>query len=357
MELLETSFRIVFRTIKIILAMEDTISRRTLIKQGGLALAALAMPFPITAFTKFNMMTDIKNFDVIIIGGSYAGLSAAMALGRSLKSVLIIDSGKPCNRFTPLSHNFITQDGAVPSKIAMEARSQVLKYDTIKFHLDTAVNGRKVDSRFFIDTQDGGTFSAKKLVIATGVKDIFLSVKGFAECWGKSIIHCPYCHGYEFKGMKTAIVANGEKAFHLAALVNNLTDKLTIITQGNPDFKESQLIKLEKNRISIITKEVLEAKHQNGDLKELVFKDGSMEKFDAAYAVIPFEQHSRIPQSLGCEITEMNLLKVDMFQKTNIPGLYACGDSSSPLRSVAYAVATGNIAGSMVNNELTMEEF
>lgn len=337
--------------------MNHIISRRTLIKQGSLALAALAIPFPITAFTKFNMMTDNKNFDVIIIGGSYAGLSAAMALGRSLKNVLIIDSGQPCNRFTPHSHNFITQDGAEPGKIALEAKNQVLKYHTVKFHPDTAVNAKKTESGFIIETQDGNTFSAKKLVIATGIKDIFPSVKGFAECWGKSIIHCPYCHGYEFKGMKTAIVANGERAFHLAALVKNLTEKLTIITQGSQDFKEDQLTKLEKNRISIITKEVLEAEHQNRNLKALVFKDGSREKFDAAYAVIPFEQHSRIPHSLGCEITEMNLLKVDMFQKTNIPGLYACGDCASPLRSVAYAVATGNIVGSMVNNELTMENF
>lgn len=337
--------------------MNQIISRRTLIKQSSLALAALALPFPITAFTKFNMMTDNKNFDVIIIGGSYAGLSAAMALGRSLKNVLIIDNGQPCNRFTPHSHNFITHDGAEPGKIALEAKNQVLKYDTVKFHLDAAVNAKKTESRFIIDTQDGSTFSAKKLVIATGVKDIFPSVKGFAECWGKTIIHCPYCHGYEFKGMKTAIVANGERAFHLAALVNNLTDMLTIITQDAPDFKEDQISSLEKNRISVITKEVLEAEHQNGDLKALVFKDGSREKFDAAYAVIPFEQHSSIPHSLGCEITEMNLLKVDMFQKTNIPGMYACGDCASPLRSVAYAVATGNIVGSMVNNELTMEEF
>lgn len=332
-------------------------SRRALIRQMGLAMTAIAIPFPITTFTKFNIMTDNKNFDVIIIGGSYAGLSAAMTLGRSLKNVLIIDNSQPCNRFTPRSHNFITQDGAEPGKIALEAKNQVLKYDTVKFHLDVAVSGRKTQSGFIIDTQDGRTFSAKKLVIATGIKDIFPSMKGFAECWGKTIIHCPYCHGYEFKGMKTAIVANGERAFHLAALVSNLTDKLTIITQDAPDFKEDQLNRLEKNRISIITKEVLEAEHLDGDLKALVFKDGSREKFDAAYAVIPFEQHSNIPYSLGCEITEMNLLKVDMFQKTNIPGMYACGDCASPLRSVAYAVATGNIVGSMVNNELTMEEF
>src|SRR5690606_22151016 len=109
------------------------ITRREILKQGGLALTVPALPFPLTSFTKFNFMTDHKNFDVIIIGGSYAGLSAAMALGRALRNVLIIDSGLPCNRQTPYSHNFITQDGEKPNVISEKAKAQVLKYDTVKF--------------------------------------------------------------------------------------------------------------------------------------------------------------------------------------------------------------------------------
>ncbi|MFD1629802.1 NAD(P)/FAD-dependent oxidoreductase [Pseudopedobacter beijingensis] len=332
-------------------------TRREIIKQGSLALTALALPFPFTSFAKINIMTDHKNFDVIIIGGSYAGLSAAMALGRSLKNVLIIDSGKPCNRYTPHSHNFITQDGAVPGEIATKAKEQVLKYETVKFHQDIAISGKKTENGFEIGTESGTTFSAKKLVFATGVKDIFPDIKGFEECWGKSVIHCPYCHGYEFKGHKTAILANGERAFHLSALVNNLTDKLLIVTQGKPDFKEEQLKKISNNDIQIIEKEVAEIQHQKGKVKTLIFKDGTKEIVDAAYAAIPFEQHCKIPLDLGCETTEMGHIKVDMFQKTTIPGIYACGDSSSMMRSVAYAVSTGNIAGAMLNNELTMEQF
>lgn len=337
--------------------MNNQLTRREIIKQGGLALTALALPFPFTSFTKIITMTDNKNFDVIIIGGSYAGLSAAMALGRSLKNVLIIDSGKPCNRYTPHSHNFITHDGDVPGEIAIKAKEQVLKYDTVKFHQDIAINGKKTGKGFEIVTKSGASFSSKKLVFATGVKDIFPNIKGFEECWGKSVIHCPYCHGYEFKGGKTAILANGEKAFHVTALVNNLTDKITIITQGKPDFKEEQLIKLQKNKIQIIEKEVAEIQHQNGEVKTLIFKDGTKENINAAYAAIPFEQHCKIPIDLGCEMNEMGHIKVDMFQKTTVPGIFACGDNTSPMRSVANAVANGNIVGAMVNNELTMERF
>ncbi|WP_206366835.1 NAD(P)/FAD-dependent oxidoreductase [Sphingobacterium sp. SGL-16] len=332
-------------------------TRRELIKQCGFALTALAMPFPLITFSKDNSMTDKKQFDVIIIGGSYAGLSAAMALGRSLKNVLIIDSGKPCNRYTPHSHNFITQDGSVPGEIATKAKEQVLKYDTVKFLEGYAAEGKKTENGFEIAVESGERFSAQKLIFATGVKDIFPDIKGFEECWGKTVIHCPYCHGYEFKGAKTAVIAEGDRAFHVASLVNNLTDKITIVTRGKADFTEEQSVKLKNHQINIIEKEIEEIKHQNGNITALIFEDGTQENFDAAYAAIPFEQHCKIPLDLGCEITETGLIKVDMFQQTTVPGVYACGDNINPLRSVANAVSSGNITGAMVNHRLTEEKF
>ncbi|MDV3970671.1 NAD(P)/FAD-dependent oxidoreductase [Sphingobacterium siyangense] len=337
--------------------MSNTFTRREIIKQGGLALTALALPFPLTIFSKFNSMTDNNQFDVIIIGGSYAGLSAAMALGRSLRNVLIIDSGKPCNRYTPHSHNFITQDGAVPGEIAAKAKEQVLQYDTVKFSEGYATKGKKAENGFEITIQSGEQFSAKKLVFATGIKDVFLDIKGFEDCWGKTVIHCPYCHGYEFKGTQTAIIANGDRAFHLASLVHNLTDKITIVTGGKADFKDAQFAKLKNHQIHIVEKAVKAIQHQNGNMTALIFEDGTEENFGAAYAAIPFEQHCQIPLDLGCEVTETGHIKVDMFQQTTVPGIYACGDNTNPLRSVANAVSTGNIAGAAINNELTEEEF
>ena len=333
------------------------ITRRQIIKQGGLALTALALPFPLTAFTKFNSMTDNKIFDVIIIGGSYAGLSAAMALGRSLRNVLIIDSGLPCNRQTPHSHNFITQDGEKPAVIAEKAKSQVLQYDTVKFHNDLVVSGKKAEIGFEIATKSGDTFRSKKLILATGVKDIMPDIKGFSECWGISVIHCPYCHGYEFKKKKTGIIANGDRAVHIASLVSNLTDNITILTTGKADFSAEQTAKLNKHHMAIVETKVSEIKHNNGYIKNVVFEDGSKMDFDAVYAAIPFAQHSDIPVALGCELTEQGHIKTDMFQKTTVSGVFACGDNSSMLRSVAYATSTGNIAGAMANNSITEEEF
>lgn len=297
------------------------------------------------------------NFEVIIIGGSYAGLSAAMALGRSLRKVIIIDSGLPCNKQTPHSHNFITQDGMKPAEIATKALQQVMKYNTVHFLNDLAVSGQKTDDGFLIKTESGKNLMAKKVIFATGIRDIMPNVKGFADCWGISVVHCPYCHGYEIRNQKTGIMANGEKALHYAGLVNNLTDDLTILTSGKAEFDNEQLAKLEKHKISIIEKEIAAIEHENGYLRKVIFKDGSSEDFQAVYAGLPFEQHSQIPVDLGCEITEAGFIKVDMMQKTTVQGVYACGDNSSGMRSVANAVATGNVVGAVVNKELVDEWF
>lgn len=302
-------------------------------------------------------MTENKNFDVIIIGGSYAGLSAAMALGRSLRNVLIIDSGLPCNRFTPHSHNFITQDGEKPHIIAEKAKEQVLQYGTVKFHNDLAISGIKTDSGFSITTQAGDIFTAKKLIFATGVKDIMPGIKGFAECWGISVIHCPYCHGYEVKNKRTGILANGDFAYHYAQLVLNLTKDLTIFTNGKPVFTQEQTDKLARHNIQVVEKPIAYLEHDNGNLRQIVFNDLSVFELEAIYSRPVFEQHCKVPGILGCALTEQGHIKVDMFQKTTVPGTYAAGDNASSMRSVAYAVAMGNIAGAMANSELSMELF
>ncbi|WP_025762372.1 NAD(P)/FAD-dependent oxidoreductase [Dyadobacter tibetensis] len=302
-------------------------------------------------------MTDSKNFDVIIIGGSYAGLSAGMALGRALRNVLIIDSGLPCNRQTPHSHNFITQDGESPSVIADKAKAQVLKYDSVKFINGLAVNGKNTNSGFEITINTGEEFTAKKLIFATGLKDIMPDIKGFKECWGISVIHCPYCHGYEVRKEKTGILANGDFAYHYAQLIRNWTKDLTIFTNGKSSFTQEQADKIAKHNIPVIEKEIAYLHHENGNVQHIVFKDHTTFELKAIYSRPIFEQHCKIPEILGCEVTEQGYIKVDMFQKTTLTNVFACGDNTHPMRSVANAVATGGVAGAMVNNGMTEEEF
>jgi thioredoxin reductase len=301
-------------------------------------------------------MKDENTFEVIIIGGSYAGLSAAMALGRSLRKVLIIDSGKPCNRQTPQSHNFITHDGEAPKEIADKAKEQVLKYDTVKFHHGIATEGIQKENNFEIRTEKGNTFIAKKMLFATGITDI-PGIKGFAECWGISVLHCPYCHGYEVKHENTGVIGNGDIGFEFVRLISNWTKQLTLFTSGKSTLTAEQSQKLKNHNIKIIETEIMELEQSSGNIQGIVFKDKTKFKVKALFARPDFKQHCSIPQNLGCEITEQGYIKVDDFQKTTVHGIYAAGDNSSIFRAVSAAVASGNKAGALINKELIEEQF
>ena len=332
------------------------LSRRELIKQSA-ALAILALPFPLPGFPKNRTMRDSTNFDVIIVGGSYSGLAAGLTLGRSLKSVLIIDSGLPCNRQTPHSHNFLTQDGNMPKEIAMVAKQQVAAYDTIHFYNGVATHGAKTEKGFEIQTSAGESFKAKKLIFATGVRDLVPEVRGYGECWGISLLHCPYCHGYEVRGKKTAVIGNGEYGFEFASLISNWTSNLTLLTNGLSTLTQEQMALLKKHKIEVIEKEIARLEHKHGYLGTILFGDGSGFPLEVAYTRVPFEQNCTIPSNLGCELSEEGYIKVDAFQKTNVDGVFASGDSVTRLRTVANAVAMGTTAGMMANRELVFEQF
>lgn len=331
-----------------------TVPRRKFIKQTGLGVLALALPFP---FKNFDMKIDNKKFDVIIIGGSYSGLAAGMALGRALKQVLIIDSGKPCNAQTPHSHNFLTQDGNTPSGISILGKQQVEKYDTVKFFNGSASKGNKIEKGFEIITETGEIFKASKLIFATGIKDMMPKIDGFSESWGISVIHCPYCHGYEVRNTKTGILGNGDYAYELSKMISNWTADLTIYTNGKATFTTEQVAKLQEHHIQIIQKEIEKLDHIKGHIQNIVFTDDTKSPLNALYSPRPFIQHCNISESLGCTMTEEGYIKINSFQETSIEGIYACGDNTTRMRTVANAVAMGTAAGMAASKKLILDEF
>lgn len=302
-------------------------------------------------------MTSQKLYDVIIIGGSYAGLSAGMALGRAMLSTLIMDEGKPCNRQTPHSHNFLTNDGKTPAAIAAHAKAQVGIYPTVEFYNGGATAAIKTPDGFQVESANGELFMAKKLVFATGIKDLLPAIEGLAECWGISAIHCPYCHGYEVRDERTGILGNGDMAFDFTRLISNWTRDLTLFTNGPATLTASQREKLEQHKIEVIEKEMEKLVHQQGQLEQVVFKDGSRFYLKALYAPGPFEQHCKIPEQLGCELTEEGYIKTDASNETSIEGIYAIGDNASKMRTVANAVAMGTTAGIALSKKMILEEF
>jgi thioredoxin reductase len=333
------------------------LSRRKFISQGGLGLLAISLPISPSMFLKYKPMNTKKNFDVIIIGGSYSGLAAGMALGRAFKQVLIIDGGKPCNQQTPFSHNFLTQDGKTPKEISILAKQQVENYNTVKILEALAVRGSKTEKGFEIETHTGNIYTAGKLIFATGVKDLLLNMDGFAECWGISVLHCPYCHGYEVRDEPTGVLGNGNQGFELVQLISNWTRHLTLFTNGKSTLTTQQNDQLKAHGIELIETKISHLTHQQGYLQNIVFSNYEMAAIKVLYAHVPMEQTSHIPMALGCELTEEGYIKTDRLQKTSVDGIYACGDGTSKIRTVANAVATGTTAGMMLNKEMVIQAF
>lgn len=294
--------------------------------------------------------------DVLIIGGSYAGLSAAMALGRSMRNVLIIDSGKPCNRQTPHSHNFITRDGETPAAIAAIGRQQVLHYPTVSWLDDLALTVKKQDY-FEVETASGGLYRSRKILFATGIRDQMPELPGFAACWGISVLHCPYCHGYEVKDKRLAVSGNGDAGFHLAMMIHHWSKDLTVFTDGAASFSPEQKDKLDRHQIKIVEGAFDHLEHQEGMLSAVVLQDGSRYEKDAMFARVPFQEHSGLPAVLGCALDEQGYIRVDDFKKTSVPGVFAAGDNTTMMRSVVNAAAAGAMAGAMINKELIEEDF
>jgi thioredoxin reductase len=305
----------------------------------------------------FQKMPAQYKFDVAIIGGSYAGLSAAMTLGRARRRVAIIDSGKPCNHQTPHSHNLITQDGKTPAEISALAREQVLAYPTVSLStgLVTSISGH--DGAFSLNTEDGQSLEAKKLIFATGVRDLMPEISGFAECWGISAVHCPYCHGYEYSDAPTGVLANGEMALEYLKMIRNWTADLTLYTNGPATFDEIVREKIRSFGAGIVEEPVVLLDHENGYLRKLHLADGTSRELSAFYHRPAFVQHTSLPEELGCALTTHSYLQVDDAQKTTVAGIYAAGDNSGAFRGLTGAMAAGTVAGARLNHELINEEY
>jgi len=303
------------------------------------------------------METPASVYDVIIIGGSHAGLSAAMTLGRALRRVLVIDSGRPCNAPTPESHNFLSRDGVEPAELLRISKEQLRRYETVTFLDGLAVTAAFTAPFFTIGTEDGASYTSRKLIFATGLTDILPEIAGFAECWGKTVVHCPYCHGYEIRGKKTGILAEGATAYGFTELIYNWTDNLTLYTNGPAGLTGEQAAKLAHYGIPVVEKAVDALLHDDGYLHTIRFSDGTTAEVEALYAHPETKQHCELPIALGCEIDEHGSVKTDVFQQTCVKGVYAAGDNATTGRSVAGAVAAGSVAGMLLNRELVEEDF
>ncbi|KMZ42258.1 MULTISPECIES: NAD(P)/FAD-dependent oxidoreductase [Bacillales] len=295
--------------------------------------------------------------DVGIIGGGPAGMSAALALGRARKSVVVIDESRPRNRVTRESHGFLTRDGINPSEFRRIAREQISAYPSVHFVEDTAVTITGHDGNFLITTAQGTTYQSKKLLFAVGMKDLPLPVNGLAEVYGKGAFVCPYCDGWELRDQPLVLIANGEKALHLAKVLSGWTNHYTLCTNGPDEFTEEQRLELLQHRVPVFDSPIERIVSVDGMVQHVELTDGNRISCKGIFFAPKLVAGSDLPQALGCQVTEAGTIIVDSFGKTSVPGVYSAGDAATTQYQVITAAALGSAAGMSINNELLVEAW
>lgn len=278
-------------------------------------------------------------YDVIIVGGSYAGLSAGLQLARARRQVLVIDSGQRRNRFAATSHGFLGQDGQAPEMIAAEGRSQLMEYPTVTWVQDRVVQAEGCSVR----TEYNGAFQAKRLILATGVVDELPTIEGLQERWGKHVFHCPYCHGYELDQGRIGVLATSPLAMHHALMLPDW-GTTTLFTNGVFTPDADQQAQLDRRGVSV---ENAAVRRISGERADLEMDDGRVFNLDGIFTMSR-TRISPLAEQLGCELADGPTgpyLHTNDMRQTSVPGVFACGDTSLAAGSVALAVAEGVRAG------------
>jgi thioredoxin reductase len=292
--------------------------------------------------------------DAIIIGGSFAGLSAAMYVARARRSVCVIDTGSPRNRFAAHSHGFFAHDGDEPAAMIATARSQVAAYPTARFIEGKATSAARESDGFSVTLATGDVLEGAKLVLAFGVFDELPAIPGLAERWGRSVLHCPYCHGFEFSGERLGVLNVSPMSIHQAMLIAEW-GPTTFYLNGASAPDDASLTELQKRGVAIEPAPVKALHGPGGQLSAIEFVDGRTSAVSALYLGPRTRLNSEIAHQLGCELEEGpsgHFIRTDAQKMTTVPGVYAAGDITRAAHNVTWASADGVTAGVALHRSL-----
>lgn len=295
------------------------------------------------------------SFDVIIIGGGPAGLSATLVLGRALRHTLLLDNALPRNRFAGHSHGFFTRDGAPPLDLLDEGRRQLQPYETVSALAMEAVQIQKSEDGFTVTLADGSVLHSRALVLATGLRDVLPPIPGLQELWGSKVVLCPFCHGYEVRHQPWAVLGNGDMGFMRLELLHGWTHDLTLLTNGPSTLNADQLAAAARHHIPVIEEEI-EAVADQGTRVGIRLRGGRVVNA-AVLFVIPEMVSRATALGLPYEITGTDWRQIAMEGQTNVPGLYVVGDVSGAPQSIAGAAASGNALAGAVHHFLSKQDF
>ncbi|WP_375287097.1 NAD(P)/FAD-dependent oxidoreductase [Sphingomonas sp.] len=291
------------------------------------------------------------DYDIAVIGGSYAGLSAAIYAARGRRSVAVIDAGRPRNRFSPESHGFFGQDGATGAAMLARARADLARYPAVELIAGTATAATADDGLFMVSVADRAPIRVAKLILATGINDILPDVPGLAERWGVGVLHCPYCHGYEHAGRPLGVLGQSEGALHHARLIANW-GPTTLFLDAGIAADDATLAGLRETGVRVERERIVELHGSGRELSSIELASGEHVPAVALFVMPGLQLASPIAEHLGCELVDAptgRIVKVDGAMRTSVPSVYACGDAARAFGNAMLAAADGVIAGGSAN--------
>lgn len=291
--------------------------------------------------------------DVIVVGGSYAGISAALQIARARRRVLVIDAGSRRNRFAAHSHGFLAHDGHDPAEIAAAARAQVRRYPTLTWLEDAATDARRSAEHFVVTLASGARHEARRLVLAGGVVDSLPDVPGLAERWGRSVFHCPYCHGYELQQGRIGVIATSPLSVHGALLLPDWGPTI-YFTQATFEPTDDERATLEQRGVTIERTPVVAVDGEPDDLR-VRLADGGAVPLAGLFVLPSTRVATPLAAQLGCAFDDGPsgaYVRTDPMRETTVAGVFACGDMAMPAGSVAFAVGDGARAGVSAHQSL-----
>ncbi|SOC39491.1 thioredoxin reductase [Rhizobium subbaraonis] len=294
--------------------------------------------------------------DAVIIGGGFAGLSAAMQLARARRRVTILDTGAPRNRFASHSHGVLAMDGRPGADILATARAQLATYDTVTFR---PVEATKLDGdidAFRVATSDGEEIAGRRVLLATGFEDVLPTIPGLSERWGRTVLHCPYCHGYEIDRGPLGLLARTADAIRLAAIIADWGD-VTLFTNEAIEPDAAAIALLEQRGVNIRSGRVLAVDGREGEPLSVQFDGGSAAVVKALFVMPESRVRSAIPHERDLAFRESpigQIIATDEGRQTSLPGLYAAGDIALGPANITFASADGVKAGVMLHHSLIL---
>jgi thioredoxin reductase len=300
-------------------------------------------------------------WDCIVVGGGAAGLSAALVLGRARRRTLVVDAGRQSNRVAEGIGGLLGHDGRPPGEFYARGRDGLAAYPSVELRSGEVVGGERNDAGFVLKLADGSRERARRVLLATGMEYRFPDLPGIAERWGRSVFHCPFCHGWEVREQPLGVLDRGASGVHRALLLRAWSDDVTLLADGPAELSAEDLERLGAAGVEIDERRVVGLRGADSTLTAVVFADGGERRCGGLLVAATMHQRSPLAGQLGAAAADPGPVAVDALQvdpttlQTSAPGLFAAGDVSSQMPSVASAVAAGSTAAAMIVRDLAIQ--